>query len=43
MPKGLCHADLNYGNFLFKNAKIAAVLDFDMSVFTFLRLRHREA
>src|SRR6266404_6668045 len=36
MPKGLCHADLNYGNFLFKNGKIVAVLDFDMSCFTFL-------
>ena len=36
MPKGLCHADLNYGNFLFKNGKVVAVLDFDMSFRTFL-------
>jgi len=34
--KGLCHADLNYGNFLFKNGKIVAVLDFDMSFYTYL-------
>ncbi|MDE1924962.1 MAG: phosphotransferase [Patescibacteria group bacterium] len=34
MPKGLCHADLNYGNFLFKNGKVVAVLDFDMSFYT---------
>lgn len=36
MPKGLCHADLNYGNFLFKNGKIIAVLDVDMSFYTYL-------
>ncbi|MDD2717779.1 MAG: homoserine kinase [Candidatus Wallbacteria bacterium] len=36
LPKGLCHADLNYGNFLFKNGKIVAVLDFDMSFYTYL-------
>lgn len=36
LPKGLCHADLNYGNFLFKDGKIIAVLDFDMSFYTFL-------
>lgn len=35
MPKGLCHADLNYGNFLFRDGKIVAVLDFDMSFYTF--------
>lgn len=35
MPKGLCHADLNYGNFLFKNGKVVAVLDFDMSFYTY--------
>jgi len=34
LPKGICHADLNYGNFLFKNGKIVAVLDFDMSFYT---------
>lgn len=33
MPKGLCHADLNYGNFLFKNRRVVAVLDFDMSFY----------
>jgi homoserine kinase type II len=36
LPKGLCHADLNYGNFLFRNGKIVAVLDFDMSFYTYL-------
>lgn len=30
MPRGICHADVNYGNFLFKNNKVTAVLDFDM-------------
>ncbi len=36
LPKGICHADLNYGNFLFKNGEIVAVLDFDMSFYTSL-------
>jgi homoserine kinase type II len=36
LPKGLCHADLNYGNFLFRNGKVVAVLDFDMSFYTYL-------
>jgi homoserine kinase type II len=36
LPKGLCHGDLNYGNFLFRNGKIIAVLDFDMSFYTYL-------
>jgi homoserine kinase type II len=36
MPKGVCHGDLNYGNFLFKNGKVVAVLDFDMPIYTFL-------
>ncbi|MDP2598203.1 MAG: homoserine kinase [Candidatus Liptonbacteria bacterium] len=31
LPRGLCHADLNYGNFLFRGGKVVAVLDFDMS------------
>lgn len=35
MTKGLCHADLNYGNFLFRDGKIVAVLDFDMSFYTY--------
>lgn len=33
LPKGVCHADLNYGNFLLKDGKVAAVLDFDMSFY----------
>jgi Ser/Thr protein kinase RdoA (MazF antagonist) len=36
MPKGLCHADLNYGNFIFRDGKIVAVLDFDMSFYYYL-------
>jgi len=36
LPKGLCHADLNYGNFLFRNGRVVAVLDFDMSFYTYL-------
>lgn len=36
LPKGLCHADLNYGNFLFISGKVVAVLDFDMSFHTYL-------
>jgi homoserine kinase type II len=36
LPKGICHADLNYGNFLFRDGKIAAVLDFDMSSYTYV-------
>lgn len=31
LPHGLCHADLNYGNFLFQDGEVAAILDFDMS------------
>lgn len=31
LPHGLCHADLNYGNFLFRDHKVVAMLDFDMS------------
>lgn len=33
LPRGLCHADLNYGNFLFRAGDVAAMLDFDMSFF----------
>jgi len=36
LPRGICHADLNHGNFLFRNGKIAAVFDFDMSFYTFV-------
>lgn len=35
LPKGICHADLNYSNFLFKERKIVALLDFDMSFRTY--------
>lgn len=35
LPRGLCHADVNHGNFLFKKDRIVAVLDFDMSFRTF--------
>jgi len=35
LPKGLCHADLNHGNFLFKTGKIVGVLDFDMSFYSY--------
>lgn len=33
LPQGLCHADLNFGNFLFSAGKVVAVLDFDMSFY----------
>jgi len=33
LPRGLCHADLNYGNFLFRAGDVVAMLDFDMSFF----------
>jgi homoserine kinase type II len=36
LPQGICHADLNYGNFLFRDGEIVAVLDFDMSFCTHL-------
>jgi Ser/Thr protein kinase RdoA (MazF antagonist) len=36
LPKGICHADLNYGNFLFHNGEIVAVLDFDMSFYNYV-------
>jgi homoserine kinase type II len=36
LPKGICHADLNYTNFLFKENHVVAVLDFDMSIHTCL-------
>jgi homoserine kinase type II len=34
LPRAICHADLNYGNFLFRDGRIAAVLDFDVSFHT---------
>jgi homoserine kinase type II len=36
LPQGICHADLNYGNFLFRDGRVTAVLDFDMSMYTYL-------
>jgi len=33
LPQGLCHADLNHGNFLFREGEVVAMLDFDMSFF----------
>ena len=36
LPKALCHADLNYGNFLFRDGQIVAVLDFDMSFYWYV-------
>jgi homoserine kinase type II len=36
LAHGICHADLNYGNFLFRDGKVVAVLDFDMSLCTYL-------
>jgi Ser/Thr protein kinase RdoA (MazF antagonist) len=35
LPKSVCHADLNYGNFLFRKGRVTALLDFDMSFFTY--------
>lgn len=35
LPKSICHADLNYSNFLFKKGTVAALLDFDMSFYTY--------
>ena len=33
LPKAMCHADLNHGNFLLRGGAVAAVLDFDMSFY----------
>ena len=33
LPLGICHADLNHGNFLLNGGTVAAVLDFDMSFY----------
>jgi len=35
LPKCICHADLNYKNFLLCEGEISAVLDFDMSIYTY--------
>ncbi len=36
LPKVLCHADLNYSNFLFQKGKVVNVLDFDASFYSYL-------
>ncbi len=36
LPRGICHCDFNYSNLLFKKEKIIAVLDFDISCYTYL-------
>ncbi|MFA6534171.1 MAG: homoserine kinase [Patescibacteria group bacterium] len=36
LPKGVCHADLNNTNFLFKNRQVVVLLDFDVSFYTYL-------
>jgi homoserine kinase type II len=34
LPKGICHCDTNPSNFLYKDGKLSAVLDFDQSAYT---------
>ncbi len=39
LPRGICHADCNHGNFLFDDngrARVSGVLDFDMACETYL-------
>ena len=36
LPSGICHADVNHSNFLFRDDALVAVLDFDMSFYTHL-------
>ncbi len=36
LPMGICHCDTNPSNFLYKQGKISAVLDFDQSSYTWL-------
>jgi homoserine kinase type II len=36
LPKGVCHCDTNRSNFLYKDGKLAAVLDFDQASYTWL-------
>jgi homoserine kinase type II len=36
LPKGVCHCDTNPSNFLYKDGKLSAVLDFDQSTCTWL-------
>jgi homoserine kinase type II len=33
LPKGVCHCDTNPSNFLYKDGKLSAVLDFDQSAY----------
>jgi Ser/Thr protein kinase RdoA (MazF antagonist) len=36
LPKGICHCDTNPSNFLYKNSKLSATLDFDQASYTWL-------
>ena len=36
LPKGVCHCDTNRSNFLYKDGKLSAVLDFDQASYTWL-------
>ena len=36
LPKGICHADFNYTNVLFKGKRFSALIDFDDANYTFL-------
>lgn len=36
LPKGICHCDTNPSNFLYKDGRLSAVLDFDQSSYTWL-------
>ena len=36
IPKGVCHCDAHYSNFLYNNDKVIAVLDFDNASYVYL-------
>lgn len=36
LPKGICHADLNFSNVIFKNGEFSSLLDFDDANCTYL-------
>ena len=36
LPQGVCHCDSNRSNFLYKDGKLTAVLDFDQAAYTWL-------
>jgi Ser/Thr protein kinase RdoA (MazF antagonist) len=36
LPRGVCHCDSHYSNFLYKNRKLIAVLDFDDASYVYL-------